>query len=344
MLQDFPTLIQTLHAQIFEPERIPMAMVALVLVTLIGMVRGALGGMATPFYWHIIDILFGKFGDKMNKSGRPKGDLIFRGFILTIIALLLTSLLGAGAYYLSQTYSTWSILEILFLSLCLTSGAVFAALGQLYKALNDKKVTQGAYFTIARSTRTNLSKADDYTITRVGMGLGLKSFDKGIVAPILWYLIAGVPAALIYAALAALSWRFGREGHYNGLGQSAMALERLMGFIPNIFSGILIALAGLLTPTAGMTRAFIGLFQSKRAASYAEGGLPLSAAAFALKVSLGGPTQDLDGFAIKRGWFGPADATAQLEAKHLHRVVYICFMAHLLFLAVLSGAMVAATL
>ena len=119
-----------------------------------------------------------------------------------------------------------------------------------------------------------------------------------------------------------------------------MALEKLMGYIPNIFSGLLISLAGLLTPTAGMTRAFLSIFKSAGQAKYEEGGLPLTVAAYALNVNLGGATPDLDGTVVKRGWIGPKGATAQLEAKHLHRVSYILFMAHLLFLVSLTSAMI----
>lgn len=332
--------IENMHAQIFEPERLIIAMAALIIVTLGGMVRGALGGNATPFFWHIIDLLFGKIGARMDKPARKRGDLIFRGFILSSVVLAISYLIGRFVDVLGFYYPDYSIIETVGLCLVLTSGAVFAAMGQLYKALNAKKVTQGAYYTIARSTRTDLSKVDDFGITRVGMGLALKSFDKGVVAPIIWFLLFGLAGAYLYAGIAAMAWRFGRDGHSNGFGAAALALEKLLGFIPNLFSGILVALAGLLTPTAGMSRAFLGLFRTSGQASYGEGGLPMTAAAYSLNVSLGGPTKDLDGQGIKRGWIGPKGATAQLQAKHLHRVVYISFMAHLLFLVSLSGAMI----
>lgn len=331
--------IENIHAQIFVPERLPIAMAALLIVTLLGMIRGPLGGNAMPFFWHIIEIIFGGLGKRMNKAGRPKGDLIFRGFVLSVLVLFFTFGVGKALETASLYYPTWSMIEILALCLPLTSGAVMAAQGRLYRALNEKKVTPGAYFTIARSSRTDLSGSDDYTITRVGMAMGLKAFDKGMVAPILWYLILGLTGAYLYAGLAALQWIFGREGHSSGFGKSMNALEELLGFVPNILSGLLIALAGILTPTAGMTRAFLGLMRVKGKAPYAEGGLPVTAAAYSLNVSLGGPTQSLDGYTIKRSWVGPAKATAQLSAKHLHRAVYISFMAHILLLASLSGAM-----
>ena len=332
-------IIQNFQDQIFGVDRILIAMAALIIVTLWGMVRGPLGGHATPFYWHLLDIAFGRLGSRMDKPNRPKGDLIFRGFILSAVILAISFFIGRFLVVLDFHYPKWSLIDIVSISMLLISGAVFAGVGRLYRALNDKKVTKGAYYTIARSTRTDLSGSDDFTITRVGMGLALKSFDKGVVAPIFWYLIAGLPGAYIYSALAFMSWRFGREGHGSGFGQMALALENLMGFVPNLLSGVLVVFAGLLTPTAGMSRAFLGFLASKNAASYAEGGFPVTAAAYSLNVSLGGPTTDLDGKAVSRGWVGPVNATAQLQAKHLHRVVYICFMAHLLFLASLGGAL-----
>lgn len=339
MVEDIRAFIQNFHQQIFEPERLMVAIAAIVIVTLGGMVMGALGGNAKPFFWRIIDLLFGKLGARMDKPSRKRGDLIFRGFILSSIVLAISYIIGRYADVMVFYFPDYSIIEIVALCLVLTSGAIFAAMGQLYKALNAKKVTQGAYYVVARSTRTDLSNVDDFGITRVGMGLALKSFDKGIVAPIVWFLLFGLAGAYLYAGIAALSWRFGKNGYSRGFGEAAVALEKLIGFVPNILSGVLIAFAGLLTPTAGMSRAFLGLFRTTGQASYGEGGLPMTAAAYSLNVSLGGPVKDLDGYTIKQGWIGPKGATAQLNAKHLHRIVYISFMAHLLFLVSLSGAM-----
>jgi adenosylcobinamide-phosphate synthase len=330
--------IQNLHSYLLDPARFPIAIAALVIVTVLGMLRGGLGGMATPFYWHLVDIAFGKMGQRMDKSGRPKGDLIFRGFILSAVVLTLSFIISRFFEIMAFYYPFWSLIEVFSLCIVLTSGAVWAGMGNLYRALHDQKVTTGAYYTIARTTRTDLTRSDDFTITRVGMGMGLRAFDKGVVGPLIWFLILGLPGAFFYAGLSALGWRFGRDGYSNGLGSAPLALEKLMGFVPNLFSGFLIACAGLLTPTAGMTRAFKGFFVKKGRASYEEGGYPVTIAAHSLDVTLGGATTDLDGKTINRSWVGPEKATAQLDSRHLHRVTYICFMAHLLFLLSLLAA------
>lgn len=331
-----------LHAQIFDPARLPVAVCALLIVSFVGVITGPLGGNANPLFWRTIDFLFGPLGSRLDKTERKAGDLMTRGTIITIIGLTMAFLIGTFFQSLSKHFPNLLIVDIVAMSMIMSAGAGWFALIRLYKALNGKNLVKGAFYTLATTTRNNLATADEFTITRVGIGMSAKLLEKGVVAPVLWYLIAGLPAAYLYAGLAALSWRFGKEGFSKGFGSTALMLEKLMGFVPDVFSGILVSLAGLLTPTAGMTRSIIGLFHFKTGrAHYHEGGAPVTAMAWALKVSLGGATQDHEGSAIKRGWAGPNGATAQLTAKHLHRALYITAMAHLLFLAILlSGILI----
>ena len=340
MPQSLMHAIQEFYSQIFDPDRLPVAIMAVLIVLIVGMFRPPLGGNTTPILWHLTDKLFGNLGSKMDKPERLKGDLIFRGLMLTTMVVSIFFVFGRFfERIISELSGAW-YLEGFLLILCMASGSSIFALAQLYKALNKKAVDNDSYYRIARSTRTNLSKSDDYSITRVGMGMMVRAFDKGVVAPVIWYLIFGITGAFVYTALAALSWRFGKDGKSRGFGQVAIALEKLLGFVPNVLAGLYLGLSAAFTPTAGFFSAFKGWFISKGRATYEAGGLAVTSAAWGLKVSLGGPTQDVDGAAIKRAWTGPPKATAQLESVHLHRVIYITFIAHILFIASLSGAMI----
>lgn len=331
--------LQDLHGHLFAPDRLPLALGALGLAIVAGMVTGPLGGNAMPLYWRVIDALFGRIGGRLDKTGRPASDLMFRGFIITATGMAVSYLIGRMAAQAAWLWPAYHIVEIILLSLTFSAGAVWYALFRLHTALSTEGAAKGAFYVISRSTRTNLAANDEYTITRVGMGMGARAFDKALVAPILWYLIGGLEAAYLYAGLAALAWRFGKDGFTAGFGQVALALEKLLGFIPTAMAGILIALAGVFTPTGRTTSALKSLF-SKQKAAYFEGGLPVSAMAYALQVSLGGATQDLDGSAIRRRWAGPPGATAQLGPLHLHRGLYLIIIAHILLVAALLGAFV----
>ena len=328
-----------IHSQILDPERIPIVMAAWLFVCILGMITGPMHGNANPFVWLLADKSFGKIGGRLDNKERKVADLVTRGSVVTIMTVIVAFGCGLFAEDMAAARSFYNLNEIFLLSLCLTGGSVWFALLQLYFAMRDNKVSKGAYYTIAHSTRMDLSGMDEFGITRMGMGLAARSFDKGLVAPVIWYLLFGLPGAYLYAGVSFCAWRFGKDGFTKGFGKTALALEALLGFIPHILAGTIMALAGLFTPTGGMTRALLGQLYGKDKAPYQEGGLPLTAMAYSLNVSLGGAGTDLEGSGLKRTWTGPKQATAQLEKGHLRRGMYIALMAHLLFMASLMGSL-----
>lgn len=329
-------VIHNLPSYIFNADRLPVAIGAMLIVCLAGVLTGPLANNAAPLYWRLIDALFGKAGAKMDKPGREVGDLAFRGFILCTVMMGLSFLIGRSGVYGWQLWPDYRLVEIAFLIPLLAGGALWHALARVKQALESDQNVKGAFRTIALTGRSDLLQNDDHTITRTGMGLAVRLLDKGMVAPVFWYLIGGLPMAYLYAALAAFVWRFGRDGHGAGFANLALGLEKLMGFIPSLLAGMLVTLAALFTPTAQMSRALGGV----KAAPYDEGGWPVSAAAYAMNVTLGGATRDLEGVAIHRAWTGPQGSSAQLGAKHIHRALYLAIMAHLLWAAALIGIFV----
>lgn len=324
------------YEQIFIEDRLPVAVMALVLVSIVGLIAGPLGHFAAPLYWRVIDIFSGKTGNKMDKPGRTVGDLALRGFILCAVIMTASFFIGRVADYAAWRWPDYRLLEVILLVPVLAGGALWHSLFRVKKALESDHNIKGAFRTVALTTRSDLLQNDDYTITRLGMGLAVRLFDKGAVAPLFWFIAGGLPLAYLYAGLAAFAWRFGKDGHGRGFANLALGLEKLMGFIPSLISGLLVTLASLFTPTARMTRALGGM----KAAPYNEGGWPVSAAAYGMDVTLGGATRDLEGTAIHRAWVGPKGATAQLGAAHIHRALYLAVFAHILLLAALLGAIV----
>lgn len=336
MKEFFLNLPQTMY----DPDRVYTAMTAIMLCAVIGMITGPMHGNTSPFLWKLVNGLFGGVGSRLDRTQRRAGDLMFRGFFLLVVALLTVFVVAEGAVKLAAGYPYKGLADVVLLSLSMTVGAVWFALLRLFFARRDNKVGKAAFSSIAISSRTDLSQTDLYGVTRASMALAARAFDKGVVGPVFWYLLAGLPGAYIYAALAAFSWRFGKDGFTKGFGSVPLALEKLAGFVPGALAGVIMALSGLFTPTGGMTRALRALGSpGKGRAKYEQGGWPVTAMAYVLNVSLGGPVTDLDGSSLRRDWVGPSNATAQLENGHLRRALYMSLIAHMLFLASLLGAL-----
>lgn len=326
------------HMTFMDVDRVPTILMAMLLCVVVGMITGPLAGNANPLIWRLYDVLFGKFGERMDRKTRSRADLMFRGFIITALTVVIGLFIGKAFVQLQIMESSIGVARVILLSLLFTAGTVWFSLLKLYFVMEKGKAGEGAYYAIAHSTRINLAVGDEFGITRAAMGYSVRSFDKGLVAPALWYLIGGFPLASVYAALAALSWRLGKNGlGKNGFADVPLALERLMGIIPSLLAAMLITMATFITPTSSIVKGVTAWLGHKDRAPYEQGGAPLSALAWALNVSLGGAAQDLSGNALKGAWVGPKTATAQINHKHLRRAIYLNVIAHILFVAALLG-------
>ncbi|PCJ96342.1 MAG: adenosylcobinamide-phosphate synthase [Zetaproteobacteria bacterium] len=325
--------IAEIHSHIMDVDRIAYLVSAICLTMIAGMITGPLAGNANSFLWGVCDALFGRFGDRMDRVTRARPDLMFRGFLYTVTILFFALFLGHISSWINASF-----IEVTLVSLCLTSGSVWYIIIKLYFALDQYGSVEGAYYGLSRSSRVDLNGTDDYGITRTGLTYAAVSFDKGLIAPSIWYLIGGLPVMLVYSALSFTAWRYGKSGFTKGFGVVPLALEKIMGFFPSLFAGFLFSAASAITPSAKLHQAVLSWWGRKGRAPYEQGGIVLSAIAWPLDVSLGGPIQDISGSNLRNVWVGPDGATAQLNHKHLQRGIFINVIAHTLFiLALLLG-------
>ncbi len=329
-----PTFEQ-LHAYIIDADRIVPLLCAILLTVVIGMITGPMFGNANPLLWGVFDKIFGRVGDRIDKPKRKKSDLVFRGLVFSIVVLIVSMLLGYAAIYIIKDNF---YLHVLAVSLCLTSGAVWFITLRLYFALSQNGKADGAYYSLSTSSRTNLNSVDDFGITREGIAFSAISFDKGMIAPSLWYLIGGLPTMLIYTGVAFMMWRFSRYGTNNGFASVMSMLEKLMAYPASLFSGFIFTAAAAVTPSASIKQAFLSWWSAKEAAPYEQHGITLSAMAWPLGLSLGGPVQDIAGVGINKNWIGPEGASAQIVHQHLKRAIVMNVLSHLLFVLALLSA------
>lgn len=330
---------------IISSERLPFALSALVIVIMAGVGLGPVFQRFNPAYWSVLETLFSNAADKLNRPHRSTSDLVFRGVLLTFAVLLVSLLLGLFLAYISKSYPGYGVLSVAVLVPVIGGGALWKNMITLHHTLKDtdkngqprNKIPEGLFYALSRSTRLNLTTADNYTITRLGIALMARRFSKAIVAPVFWYLIGGLPMAYIYSAAAFMKWRTSKDGHSKGFGICAEKVEMALGLIPAYITGFLFVLASLFTPTASTLRAMRGFFSTKKGehCPYPQGGRPVSVLIWALNISIGGALVDYDGLKVKTDWVGPPKSTAQLQSGHLKRAVYMMGVAFLLFMMML---------
>lgn len=328
--------VQTLS--FLDQDRLMLAILAMFFSLVAGLLLPLRRARGLPVFWILIHGLLGRAVGRLYRTQRSAQSLRLRGLILTLFAIFISLGIGFLARAFAYHFPLYRISEIILLCLILVPGLAWRNIWHLYTTLHKVGAGKGHYYAIARSTHVDLSQMDDYGISRVAIAFAARIFDKGLMAPLFWYVIGGLPAAFLYAGLAALVWISGKDGHSKGFGTYPLIAEKIAGFIPGLLSGVIIALAGILTPGAKMSRAFGGVVKPGSGAPYAEGGMAVNALAYALSLTLGGPVTDLAGNAIPRRWIGPDNATARVHHTHIKRVLYLIGMAYVVTLIFLLGS------
>lgn len=324
--------IVSLHSHIMDVERIPYLVFAVLVCIVVGVVTGPFQGRAYPFLWIVIDFIFGRFGDRLNRKGRAPADLILRGFVFTSVILL--CVFGLALLAISS-FGAFSYFEIFLICSCLSTGTTWYGALKLYFALSKDVDKNAAHLIIARSSDVDLNSLDEHGVIRVSVGFLATGFDKGLVLPCLWYLIGGLPLMMIASAMGFLAWRYDAR---SGFGQLILSMEKLLGFVPALFSGFLLTISSALAPRSNMVEALTGWWGLKDVASYEREGFTLSAMAIPLIIALGGPVSRLSGRVEKNGWVGVKGASAKAEVTHLKRAIWMSVIAHILFLLCLLSS------
>ncbi|HTI67343.1 MAG TPA: adenosylcobinamide-phosphate synthase CbiB [Caulobacteraceae bacterium] len=134
-----------------------------------------------------------------------------------------------------------------------------------------------------------------------------ESFCDGVVAPVFWFLVGGLPGLFAYKAVNTADSLIGhREPRWRDFGWAAARADDLMNLVPARIAGALVALAG--------GRGWRTMLRDAPKHASPNAGWPEAAMAGALGVRMGGPAA-YDGIRHERPAFGegPAPGPGDLD-------------------------------
>jgi adenosylcobinamide-phosphate synthase len=133
--------------------------------------------------------------------------------------------------------------------------------------------------------------------------------SDGIVAPIFYFLIGGLPLAMTYKAVNTLDSMVGyKNAKYKDFGWASARLDDIANFVPARITGVLIVMANTVMKLMGQNGckgvgALKIMLRDGRKHASPNSGMPEAAMAGALGVSLGGPSM-YDGVIIEKPFIG----------------------------------------
>jgi adenosylcobinamide-phosphate synthase len=169
---------------------------------------------------------------------------------------------------------------------------------------------------VARVVGRDTGRLDQAGVSRAAIETLAESFCDGIVAPLFWLLLLGLPGVWMYKAINTADSMIGhREEPYGPYGWAAARLDDLVMLIPARLAGALLCVAGM---GAGLRGWRVMARDHARHAS-PNAGWPEAAMAGALGIRLAGPIA-YDGVLADKPWIGEGDIAAP---HHLSRALTI---------------------
>lgn len=222
------------------------------------------------------------------KPGLPPHRMKERG-ILTLAALI--AVFALPAWLLSWLLGHWSYGWII--------NALIATPFLAQKSLRDhvadvedglRQSLPAARAAVSKIVGRDPEKLDESGIVRAALESLAENSADGVIAPLFWYIVAGLPGIVAYKAINTADSMIGHKSErYLHFGWAAARLDDLVNLPASRLSGLLFAVAAALDHREDGRNALRAMWRDASKHQSPNAGWPESALAGALAISLGGP-------------------------------------------------------
>ncbi len=222
-------------------------------------------------------------------------DSVLRGFLLGSSLLLIVFFI---TYILSLIDSI--IFQALLCSFAISSKMLYDSVKEI---VTSPKPKDAISILVSRDTKD----MSDNEINKAAIETYAENLSDGVIAPMFYLLLFGLPGAFIYKAINTLDSMVGyRNDRYEKFGKFSAKLDDIANYIPSRVTAVLIALF------FGSKKAFKNFYKYGKKHDSPNAGHPISAMALVLNIKLGGPTSYF-GKIKEKAYFGEGNETITKE-------------------------------
>jgi len=281
------------------------------------------------------------FDRKLNRAVRSEGSRRERGIITVIVLVGSAAFLGLLVQRACRGSLLGAAVEIIIIAVLVAQRSLFDHVAAVAKAL-DRGGLAGGREAVRHIVGRDPMSLDVHGVARAAIESLAENFSDGVIAPVFWYLLLGLPGLFAYKMANTLDSMIGhRTPQYRSFGWAAARLDDVLNTVPAPLSGLLLIAAAMLTKKARPGHALTIMLRDGRKHHSPNAGWPESAMAGALGLALAGPRRYPEGF-VADPWLG--DGTARAATSDIVRALRLYRLACLLEGGLLLGAWVAAHL
>jgi adenosylcobinamide-phosphate synthase len=275
------------------------------------------------------------FDRKLNREVRSESSRRERGIITVLVLLAGAALLGLAVQRICRGSVPGAVAEIAIIAVLIAQRSLFDHVANVAMAL-DRGGLAGGREAVRHIVGRDPMSLDTHGVARAAIESLAENFSDGVVAPVFWYLLLGLPGLFAYKMANTLDSMIGhRTPRYRAFGWAAARLDDVMNAVPAVLSGFLLVIAALFAKNGKPARALAIMLRDGRKHHSPNAGWPESAMAGALGLALAGPRRYAEGL-VADPWLG--DGTARARTSDIVRALQLYRLACLIEGGLLLGA------
>lgn len=210
-------------------------------------------------------VYFGKaiaWGEhRLNKGSHRR----LKGGVLAVMLILMTFLLTWGILHLVRSIEQFGTplaiaLEAVLIFYCLAGTTLIKEVKDVFRAL-DRSLDEGRT-QVARIVGRDTSQLDAQEIRKAALETLAENLSDGVIAPLFWLLLLGVPGMMTYKMVNTLDSMIAyRTERYRLFGTVAARIDDVANWLPARLTALLMAIAGCFIHPAGQRRSFFPLLR-----------------------------------------------------------------------------------
>jgi adenosylcobinamide-phosphate synthase len=278
------------------------------------------------------------FDRKLNREIRSEASRRVRGIITVLVLVGGAAALGLASARLCHNSPAGAAVEILLIAILVAQRSLFEHVAEVARALAGGGLPAGRE-AVRHIVGRDPASLDVYGVARAAIESLAENFSDGVVAPVFWYLVLGLPGLFAYKMANTLDSMIGhRTPHYRAFGWAAARFDDLANLAPARISGALIAAAAVFSRSGRPTHAFAIMLRDARKHRSPNAGWPEGAMAGALGLALAGPRRYGE-IVVADPWVG--EGSARAAPQDIDRALVLYKNACLILWGLVVGAWLA---
>jgi adenosylcobinamide-phosphate synthase len=235
-----------------------------------------------------IGALIGVLDRRFNREDRSQTERKSAGIACTAALVALSAAAGTLVQTTVSQLPMGNVLLALIASIFIAQRSLYQHVARVRLAFAEGGVA-GARRAVSMIVGRDPEQLDEAGICRAAIESCAENFSDGVVAPVFWLALLGLPGLIAYKAINTADSMIGhRSERYASFGWAAARLDDLVNLVPARLSALLLAIAAPIAGGSISTSLRVVKRDAKKHRS-PNAGWPESAMAGALGVALAGP-------------------------------------------------------